>query len=99
MSSTQLSVIVRSVIKSESRELFIQTVENSIPRIRQLEGCIQLFMYEDMEHPNKFIILGTWASEELWRQHLRSDVARQLVMLGDSITTEFSIQKLHLVDM
>ncbi len=99
MSSAQLSVIVRSSIKPEFRELFIQNMESSIPCIRQIEGCTQMFMYEDVEHPNKFIVVGMWASEELWRNHLRSDVARQLVMLGDSITTEFSIQKLHISNM
>ncbi len=94
MSSPQLSVLIRSVIKAEYRNLFMQAMESSIPVIRQMEGCIQLIMYENADKPNNFIILGTWASEELWLKHLQSKVAKQVVLLGNSITTEFSIQKL-----
>ncbi len=95
MASSQVYIIVRSTIKAEHRDLFLQTAKRSIPVIRQIEGCLQMFVYEDMETPSRFLIIGTWASEDLWRQHLQSDAAKEFIQLGDSITEDFSIQKLY----
>ncbi len=96
MSSTQLSIILRITIKPEHRELFLQEMKEKIPLIRQQDGCIQVFLYEDANTPNKFVAFHAWEAEDLWRNHFQSRVGTDLIMLGDSISTEFSMEKILL---
>ncbi len=99
MSSAQLSVIIRFSIKPEQRDFFLQEIKKAIPPIRQQEGCLQVFLHENADKPNNFIVLHTWASQEHWRAHLHSPVAGELALLGNSITTDFSMEKMQLQNM
>ncbi len=98
MSSKQLSFILRVTIKPEQREHFLQEMTRAMPLIRQQEGCLQAFLYEDANKPNKFIAIQTWASQEHLHTHIQSDIGGQVILLINT-AIESSVEKIQLNNM
>ncbi|MCR9065634.1 MAG: antibiotic biosynthesis monooxygenase [Cytophagales bacterium] len=72
MSLQKLTVVARSLVKEEKRELVKAEMIKLIAPTRAEEGCINYDLHQDNENPNFFMFYENWSSRELWQAHVES---------------------------
>ena len=75
-----IAVTISMEVPHEKTREFLQTILLIIKSMRKEKGCLEYHFYHDMEHENKFRLVGTWAKKDDMDNHLRSDAFS--VLLG-----------------
>jgi len=68
-----ITVTISMQVPFEKTKEFLQTILSIVKSVRGEEGCLSCNFYQDMEHENKFRLVGKWAKQEDMKNHLRSD--------------------------
>ena len=65
-------LLVRYTTKSGMRGKFVEAVMASgiLDQIRKEKGCVSYNYYEDVEDPDKLLLVEEWESEEDQQKHL-----------------------------
>ncbi len=98
MDSQTLTVMLVITVEEESRELFLKTLETYLPVMRQEEGCLQSFMYEDSKERNHFFIIEMWKNQSLWNKHLQAQSVAKISSLAGS-TMKMKLHKLSMCNI
>jgi quinol monooxygenase YgiN len=66
-------LLVRYTTKSGMRGKFVEAVMASgiLDQIRKEKGCVSYNYYEDVEDPDKLLLVEEWESEEDQQKHLQ----------------------------
>ena len=66
-------LLVRYTIQSGMRGKFVEAVMASgiLDQIRKEKGCVSYNYYEDVEDPDKLLLVEEWESEEDQQKHLQ----------------------------
>jgi len=75
-----IAVTISMEVPHEKTREFLQTILLIIKSMRKEKGCLEYRFYHDMEHENRFSLVGKWAEQEDVDNHLRSDAFS--VLLG-----------------
>ena len=78
--------LVRVTIKSEQRERWLELIRQNATQTRAEEGCESYQISEDLETPNKFVIVERWTDMEAQYDHFRNpEFGKLMGALGDVI--------------
>ena len=78
--------LVNVSIKPEKRDAWLELIRQNAAQTRSEEGCESYQITEDVEAPDKFVIVEWWASLEAQYSHFRAPEFGELMgALGDII--------------
>lgn len=69
---SQLTIIAQIKAKANQVDLVKAALQKLIDPTRQEEGCINYDLHQDNDNPAHFLFYETWASRDLWQQHMSS---------------------------
>jgi quinol monooxygenase YgiN len=76
--------VVRVSIRPEQRERWLDVLQTNAAQTRAEEGCESYQISEDLETPNKFLIVEEWTTLDAQYAHFRNPEFGQLMgTLGD----------------
>jgi quinol monooxygenase YgiN len=76
--------VVRVSIRPEQRERWLDVLRTNAAQTRAKEGCESYQIAEDLETPNKFLIVEEWTTLDAQYAHFRNpEFGRLMGSLGD----------------
>jgi len=75
--------VIRASIKPEQRDRWLEVMRQNAARTRTEEGCESYQVAEDLEAPDKFLIVEQWANLEAVYSHFRNQFEGLMAALGD----------------
>lgn len=76
--------LVSVSIRPEQRDTWLELSRRNVDRTRVEEGCESCTLSEDVETPNRFVLVELWASLEAQYDHFRApEFAELMRALGD----------------
>ncbi|MEX2556339.1 MAG: putative quinol monooxygenase [Actinomycetota bacterium] len=75
--------VIRASIKPEQRDRWLDVIRRNAAQTRAEEGCEGYQVAEDLEAPNKFIIVEQWANLNVVYTHFRNQFGELMAALGD----------------
>lgn len=85
---TKILVILRMLVRPDSRSDLLETMRGMLEPARVERGCLSYRLYEDVENRNAFVLLEEWATQEDIESHIRTDNQRRLLALTDLLSEQ-----------
>ncbi len=73
MSEKPITIVAILEVKDGQRDFVRAEMLKILAPTRAEDGCIDYVLHEDNKNPNIFMFYETWASYDLWQNHLKSD--------------------------
>lgn len=74
-----ITITAKSTVKPEKKEAFLILAEKLVKESRKEKGCLSYCLYEDINHPGKFIIIEEWKDKRAIQSHNTSKHFTEIV--------------------
>lgn len=91
---SQLTIIAHIKAKADQVALVKMELYKLIDPTRREEGCINYYLHQDNDNPAHFLFYETWASRDLWQQHMNSRHLADYLMATEGAVEEVTIQEM-----
>ncbi len=88
------TVLLELRVKKEHVEEVAAGFKDALPDTRTFDGCIDVYMVRDMDHPEIFVAVETWESREKYEKYFawrteRGDIEEAESRLEESLKIRF----------
>ncbi|MDE1462221.1 putative quinol monooxygenase [Spartinivicinus poritis] len=92
--STPLTIVAIIQAKPDKQALIKAELEKLIEPTTGEAGCLQYELHQDNERPEQFLFYESWASRNLWQQHMNSDHIQRYLQATEGAVAHFSIMEM-----
>ena len=88
------TVLLEMIVKKEHIDEVAASFKDALPDTRTFDGCIDVYMNQDMDLPGRFVAVETWESREqyeayfAWRTE-RGDIDNTRAVLEGDLKISF----------
>lgn len=92
-----LTIVARIQAKKDSLTLVRAELLKLIPPTRDEEGCIGYVLHQDLNRKDLFLFYETWASRELWQQHMGRRHLADFLTATEGHIADFTVNEMTVV--
>lgn len=95
---SQLTIIANIHAKPDQIEQVKAALLALVPITRAEEGCLDYTLHQNNDNPSHFTFYESWASRELWQQHMEAPHLEAYVAATEGAVNEFTLHEMTAFD-
>jgi quinol monooxygenase YgiN len=96
MSATPLTVVATITVQSAHRAAVLAALRDAVTATNQEDGCEYYALHQDIEHPDRFMMLERWRDDAALAAHAAGPALQTLLKAMDG-KADLEVVKLHAI--